>query len=128
MLVIRDLVMFGRRTYGEFLNAGEGIATNVLADRLKRLEEDGLLVREADPERSSRPRYRPTQKALDLLPVLLEMAAWSGTWDEQTVVPRELVERIRHDRASVEREILACYERDEPWMPGVPAREEDDGR
>jgi DNA-binding HxlR family transcriptional regulator len=70
LLVVRDL-MFKRRTrYSDFLNAEEGIATNVLADRLARLEEDGIIVKN-DAVRGASGSYRLTSKGIDLLPVLV---------------------------------------------------------
>ena len=67
LLVLRDVLLKGRSTYTDFLMAEEGIATNILADRLTSLQRDGLLARAPGG------RYRPTTKAIDLLPVLVEM-------------------------------------------------------
>jgi len=99
LLVLRDLLLKGRSSYSEFLRAEEHIATNILADRLQRLQEDGLATRGADG------RYRPTAKALDLLPVLVEMILWSATHDQGTAAPAEFVERARHDRDSLVAEL-----------------------
>ena len=61
LLILRDLLLKGRSTYSDFLHAEEGIATNVLADRLTRLEQDGLVVAERGVEGGRARRYRPTQ-------------------------------------------------------------------
>lgn len=101
LLVLRDLLLKGRSSYSEFLRAEESIATNVLADRLHRLQQDGLVVHEPDG------RYRPTAKALDLLPLLVEMIVWSATYDEDTAAPAEFIERAREDRDALVAELRA---------------------
>jgi len=105
LLIIRDLMFFGRSTYGEFLYAGEGIATNILADRLERLEVGGIVSKGPDPERPSRSRYALTRQGIDLLPIMLDMIAWSGEYDPGTAVPPQFVERLKTDRVAVEAEI-----------------------
>ncbi len=92
LLILRDLLLKGRSTYGEFLSAGEGIATNILADRLRRLQDDGLIQHRSDG------RYGPTAKAIDLLPVLVEMIVWGAAHDPATAAPAAFVERARFDR------------------------------
>jgi DNA-binding HxlR family transcriptional regulator len=77
LLIVRDLVVKNKRSYREFLSSPEGIATNILSDRLKRLVEADLATKEEDPENKSQGIYTPTKKAIALLPVLLEMTKWS---------------------------------------------------
>jgi DNA-binding HxlR family transcriptional regulator len=72
LLVIRDLMFKGKRTYGEFLSSEEKIATNILADRLSLLECAGVITRESDPVRKSRILYTLTDKGIDLLPVQIK--------------------------------------------------------
>ncbi len=105
LLVVRDLLFSGKTSFGEFLASGEGIATNILADRLKRLERAGLVVR-GTPARGPRARYAPTAKAIDLVPTLLELIAWSGR-HEKTAAPAAFLRRLRADRQAVEREVRA---------------------
>lgn len=107
LLVLRDLLLKGRTTYSDFLHAEEGIATNVLADRLARLEEDGQLTAERSPGGGRARRYRPTAKAVDLLPVLLEIIAWSARHDPDTAADPDFVARLRTDRAELERGLRA---------------------
>src|SRR3954466_963625 len=76
LLIVRDLMFKGRRTYTEFLRAEEGIATNVLADRLVLLEGDGIIVRDSTVGSSG--GYRLTPKGVDLLPIMLEIIGWSA--------------------------------------------------
>jgi len=98
LLIMRDLMMLGRRTYGEFLGADEKIATNILADRLKFLENAGIIVKARDPENRRRNIYSPTKKGWALVPVILELARWSGKYDPKTSISKEILKRIENDR------------------------------
>ena len=97
LLVVRDLMFRGKQTYGEFLNSGDGIATNVLADRLKCLEAEGIIEKSRDTENRRRFLYRLTGKGYDLTPVLLEMIRWSAKYDADTGTPKELLHMLEHD-------------------------------
>jgi DNA-binding HxlR family transcriptional regulator len=77
LLIIRDLVLAKKRYYREFLNSPEGIATNILADRLKKLVDADLATKQDDPANKGQPIYAPTKKATALVPVLNAMAGWS---------------------------------------------------
>lgn len=98
LLVIRDLMFAERTTYTDLLNAEERMATNVLADRLKQLQAAGLIRRRGSGRGAE---YALTQKALDLLPAMLELVSWSAKYDRRTAAPREFVARIRKDRRRV---------------------------
>lgn len=111
LLVLRDVLLSGKRYFQDFLEAGEGIATNILSDRLSRLEEAGMLTKEQDPEDRKRFIYRPTSKGKDALPLMLEMIAWSARHDPQTPVSAALLRRIDEDRSGLEAEILERLER-----------------
>src|ERR1700710_297441 len=77
LIVLRD-IMFGRHRTFRALLAGslEGIASNILADRLKRLTDNGLLSRCGDPGHSQRVVYSLTDKAIDLVPLMVVMGSW----------------------------------------------------
>ncbi|VAW74299.1 Transcriptional regulator, HxlR family [hydrothermal vent metagenome] len=98
LLVVRDLMFHGKRTYGEFLESDEGIATNVLADRLKRLEAEGSIEKARDPDNKRRVLYSLTSKGFDLAPLLVEMVLWSAKHDVDTGVPKELIDWLQNDR------------------------------
>jgi DNA-binding HxlR family transcriptional regulator len=83
LLIIRDLLLFGKRNYGEFLASKEGISTNILADRLTHLEREGLITREKDAEHRRKKIYKPTQKGMDLMPILLEIGLWSKRYGNE---------------------------------------------
>lgn len=110
LLIIRDLMFKGRTTYTEFLRAEEGIATNVLADRLARLEEDGIVAREARAEAGAGAGYRLTSKGIDLLPVMTEIIAWSAKHDPRTAAEKSFVRRFRRDRGGLLAELRAGLE------------------
>ena len=77
LIVIRDVMFGNRRSYGELLaQSEEGIASNVLADRLKRLTTLGLLTRRPDPEHRQKGIYSLTEPAIQLVPLLAQMGAW----------------------------------------------------
>jgi DNA-binding HxlR family transcriptional regulator len=109
LLVIRDLMFKGRTTYGDFLRAEEGIATNILADRLSRLEGDGVIVKDSG-NRANAPRYRLTTKGIDLLPIMVEIIGWSAKHDLKTAADRTFVRRLKSDRAGLLSEIRAELE------------------
>jgi DNA-binding HxlR family transcriptional regulator len=77
LIVIRDVMFGNRRSYGELLaQSEEAIASNILADRLKRLTASGLLTRRPDPEHRQKGIYSLTEAAIQLVPLLANMAAW----------------------------------------------------
>jgi DNA-binding HxlR family transcriptional regulator len=87
LLIIRDIVYFGKNTYGEFLASEEGIATNILALRLAHLEQKGILMKKHHETEKRKEMYVLTEKGLDLIPILVEMANWSAEYDPQTAAP-----------------------------------------
>lgn len=101
LLIIRDIVYFGKKTYGEFLDSDERIATNILACRLDRMEQEGILIKEPCDEDRRKEFYFLTEKGLDLIPLLLEMAAWGAKHDPQTGAPKAWVELVNADKANI---------------------------
>lgn len=87
LLIIRDLIYFGKHTYSEFLASEEGMATNILASRLARLEQQGILMKKSSATDERKERYVLTEKGLDLIPILVEIANWSAEHDPQTGAP-----------------------------------------
>jgi len=77
LLIMRDLLFFETNSFGEFLLSDEKIARNILSDRLNDLTERGFIIREVSPQNKSKFLYYPTEKAIDLVPLLLQLAAWS---------------------------------------------------
>jgi DNA-binding HxlR family transcriptional regulator len=76
LLIVRDLLFHGELRFADLATSTEGVPTNTLADRLRRLEENGIVAREAYSDRPPRHRYRLTERGRDLGPVLDAMATW----------------------------------------------------
>jgi DNA-binding HxlR family transcriptional regulator len=104
LLIIRDLMARGYRTFKEFQESGEGIASNILADRLQRLEASDILTSEAELRDGRRVNYRLTEKGIDLAPVLLELLIW-GARHEETGVPCTRIAEMEKNRDEVLREV-----------------------
>lgn len=115
LIILRDMFFKGKRYYSEFLSSPERISTNILADRLRKLETEGLISKTRDIQKRSMFVYRLTAKGEDLLPMMLEMITWSVKYDPQpdmpdniiTGAPRDLLHRWQQDRADLVAEILA---------------------
>ena len=117
MLIVRDMMVRGYRTFREFQRAGEGIATNILSDRLQKLEAGGLVEREAAEDRRST-NFRLTAKGMALAPVLLELLIW-GARNEQTDAPCAAIEHMEQNRAAVIAEAYRRWEQRDP-TPLIP--------
>src|ERR1700746_4017201 len=76
LLIIRNMMLYNRHTYQEFLEAPEKIATNILADRLRMLEKTGLITKKRFPENKKKIFYKLTKMGIDLLPMLIEISFW----------------------------------------------------
>ncbi len=98
LLIIRDMVYFGKKTYGEFLESEEGMATNILANRLARLEQQGILVKQPSPSDKRKEQYALTEKGLDLIHILVDMANWSAQYDAQTGAPPAWIALMKAQR------------------------------
>ena len=97
LLIVRDLMFEGPCRYGELLRAKEGIATNILAARLRQLETDGVIGRRRDPADARRWVYRVTQKGIDLAPIFLELSIWSAR-HYRTDAPAAVMRRMTGKR------------------------------
>jgi DNA-binding HxlR family transcriptional regulator len=100
LLIIRDLMVRGFRTFREFRESGEGIATNILANRLQKLEATGIITAELEETDGRRVNYRLTEKGIDLAPVLLELLIW-GARHEETGAPCALIVKMEKNREEV---------------------------
>jgi DNA-binding HxlR family transcriptional regulator len=89
LLVIRDMMFFDKQRFEEFLESPEGISTNILADRLKSLEEMGLVAKQPYSNHARRMNYCLTETGKSLKPVLKIMAMWGLKHLEGTQVPIE---------------------------------------
>jgi DNA-binding HxlR family transcriptional regulator len=105
LLIIREIMLNGKRTYSEFLQADEGIATNILISRLKQLENDAIVEKYRDPNNRRSFVYHLTQKGRDLAPIILEIVIWSGAYDDRPNAMREVFEKTLRDRSGFEAEL-----------------------
>jgi DNA-binding HxlR family transcriptional regulator len=121
LLIVRDLMVRGYHTFKQFQESGEGIATNILADRLRKLESAGIVLTEPEPSDARRSNYRLTQKGIDLAPVLLELLIW-GASHEKTGAPCSVIENLAKNRQQVLKEVRRRWrERDStPLLPFGP--------
>jgi DNA-binding HxlR family transcriptional regulator len=118
LLIVRDLMLRGYQTFKEFHEAGEGMATNILADRLQKLETAGIIVSERVEKDARRVNYRLTEKGIDLAPALLELLIWGARYEE-TEAPCAVIENMEKHRAEVLVEVRRRWkERDQtPLLP-----------
>ena len=118
LVILRDIFFKGKNHYREFLASPEGISTNILASRLKKLAAAGLLDKQRDPDNQSGFVYTLTDKGKALLPLLLEIVKWSARFNPQpgqpdTLIsgaPARLLARLEEDRAALIAEILESLE------------------
>ncbi len=107
LLIVRDLMMENKCTYNDFLKSDEGIATNILASRLKGLEENGIILKLAHPESKAKFLYQLTQKGIDLLPIMMEVYYWA---DRYFTIPAHLKATIEEAKKDKEKFIQQVTE------------------
>ncbi len=98
MLIIRDLMLRGHTSYQAFLRSDERIATNILADRLQKLEQNGLISKAADPADARKYIYALTSKGADLAPLLVEMTLFSLKHERLIDMPKEIVAEMQKNK------------------------------
>lgn len=101
LLIIRDLMYKNKHQYGEFLKSKEKIATNILADRLNKLEQDGILMKSAHAMNASKNIYRLTKKGIAILPILVDIIVWSSKYDKDCDEDPKLIKKAKKDRAGL---------------------------
>jgi len=111
LLIIRDLMYSKTCTYGQFLKAEEGIATNILASRLMALEENGLIEKLPHPESKAKVLYKLTRKGIDLLPILIEINLWAEKYFTLSKERKEMLKKVKKDKERfIEEKIKALEE------------------
>jgi DNA-binding HxlR family transcriptional regulator len=96
LLIVRDMMLRGFHSYKEFLDSYEGIATNILADRLRKLEIHGIMETKKDSADGRKIIYSLTEKGMDLAPVLTEMVLWAAAHEHTK--NQALVRQIQADK------------------------------
>ena len=115
LLILRDIIFRGKRTYGEFLNSEEGFATNILASRLGHLTAVGILQLDEDENDARKGFYTLTEKGLDLIPLIFEMTLWSAKYDDDSEAKRisQLIELIQKDNRKISQATIEQVKRGE---------------
>jgi DNA-binding HxlR family transcriptional regulator len=121
LLIIRDLMIRGYRTFKEFEESGESIATNILTDRLRKLKSTGIITTQVDETDGRKVNYRLTQKGIDLAPVLLELLIW-GARHEKTEASCAVIENMASSRDSLLREVQRRWNENDPTPLQVNGR------
>ena len=118
LLIIRDLMVRGYHTFKQFQQSGEGIASNILADRLQKLEAFGIITGETEETDARKVSYRLTEKGIDLAPVMLELLLW-GARHERTEAPRGFAAQAQEHREEFLREVRRRWQAgdDTPLIP-----------
>lgn len=111
----------GYRTFGEFQASGEGISTNILADRLRRLESRDIIAAETEESDGRKVNYRLTGKGIDLAPVLLELLIWSAR-HEQTETSCTVIEQMARHREALLAEVRRRWKERDPRPLQVDGR------
>jgi DNA-binding HxlR family transcriptional regulator len=91
LLIIRDLMFFGKRYYNEFLSSAECISTNILAERLTMLEKEKLIKKHKDPAHKQKVLYSLTEKGIDLAPVIINIGLWSEKYAKKLNPERDII-------------------------------------
>jgi len=126
LLIIRDLMVRSYRTFKDFQEAGEGIATNILADRLRKLQAAGIVMVEADQTDRRKLNYRLTEKGIDLAPVMLELLVWASR-HEETEAPCAVIQNMAQNREAVLAETRRRWAERDP-TPLLPRFDGADGK
>jgi len=104
LLIVRDIIYFGKHTFGEFHASAEGIARNILTNRLAKLEQNGILEKRPHPD-GRKDTYMLTEKGLDLVPLLMDAADWGVCYGIEIEAPLWWVEATRTHRQKIIDEI-----------------------
>lgn len=108
-LIIRDLVD-GKKFYKDFLSSKEGIATNILSDRLKKLEANGIVEWKVYEKLKTKKEYFLTEKGKDLIPILLDIIVWSDKHQTGLDVRPNLIDKVKNDREGLITEIRSALD------------------
>ncbi|TLS50879.1 helix-turn-helix transcriptional regulator [Paenibacillus antri] len=103
LLILRDMLALGKRTFGEFLESEERIGPSVLADRLAHLERKGIIAKRASDTDKRKFIYTVTEKGLNVIPIVYEVAVWGSLNGKDPEAPDVWFASLRHDRTKVVR-------------------------
>lgn len=98
LLIIRDLMFTNKCTYNDFIKSAEGIATNILATRLKSLEENSIIEKLEHPDSKAKKLYKLTEKGIELLPIIVEVYIWSDKYYEMPADLKATIKEAKKDK------------------------------
>lgn len=98
LLIVRDLLFTNRSEFGHFLNSGEGISTNILSERLERLQCHGIISKQPHPEHGKKFTYQLTTAGLKLAPTIIELTLWAAQNIEDTSAPPGFLDMMKNNR------------------------------
>lgn len=98
LLIVRDLMFAKQCTYGDFLKSSEKIATNILASRLQKLEENGVISKSDHPDSKAKVLYKLTKKGIDLLPLMIEINLWADKYFSMPAGRKEMLGEVKRDK------------------------------
>lgn len=110
LVILRDVLIHNKRYYREFLSSREKIATNILSARLKSLTEAGFLIKTKGENNRAQTIYRPTQKALDLFPVIFSIMHWGLKYNPNTDMSIPIMQELKKDEKGLEERLLKNFE------------------
>lgn len=116
LLIIRDMMIRGYRMFNEFLRSDESIASNILADRLRRLESYGIIATERDASDGRKVIYSLTPKGIDLARVLTEMVLWAARHEETG--NQALVQEMLRDKEKLIAAVRQRWAKEHGPLPG----------
>ena len=112
LVIVKQMILEGKETFKDFTESEEAIATNILSDRLKQLEELGIIIKTKRPDNKKTNHYLLTNKGLALTPILIELATWSDRYLREihpTIADGEKMELLRNDKAAFARALEKSY-------------------
>lgn len=111
LLILRDIMFYRRTRFSDFVLT-ESIATNILSDRLNKLEKFGIIKKRRDTRLKNQYTYSVTKKGKDLLPLLIEMTLWGAQYDSQTPASKKFIRRARADKKALINDIIKAINND----------------
>lgn len=121
LLIIRDMMIDGKRHFREFLQSEEKIASNILTNRLNMLETEGIVTRHEDQSHKQKIIYSLTQKGIDLFPIIMAIAEWSVTYQPVDKEKAERARRIIKGGPEAQKEIMSALKKQhlgDSYWPG----------
>lgn len=110
LLIVRDILLYNRKHFRDFA-PNERIATNILTDRLQKLETAGIIEKHHNEKLKNQYIYSVTQKGKDLLPILIEMTLWGFGYDKHTPASKEYIKRLKTEKQKLASDMTRAVNR-----------------